>query len=638
MANDATVRFGYDGTALNRGLAQQEGKLKAFASNTERSFRGAQAAIGALGLGILARQGVQVVATFDRMTRGMTTLEGSASGAKQRMEELREASKLPGLEFEQAVQGDIRLRSVGVSAELSKKALIEMGNALSLAGGTASDLDGVVLALTQIISKGKVSAEEINQIAERVPQVRAVMQDMFGTADTETLQKMNIDAETFVSTLVTGFGKLERAQAGLDEKMADFSTSIRSAANALLEGLVGQGADGLSRLGGLLDANNDKLREAGSLLGNAAAGGAEFVSGLGTGLGEAVGYAKQLFDSLTETGGIDQFAASVEGINQLKAAQAESLELEKQKTEEIKSAAAARSAEIKSMDLPPPPSVDPIVAAGEAMNKPPSKEQQQLDERKRKMAEAELPLKEQIAAVEERIADQQLVVQNAAVTLNLTEEQRLANEHKLLDLQEQHAALKRQEQRVDSTANKPSASAFTTSTAAAASPSGSATETRGSHRRATKPATNFAALAASDSSRAGELGGGMASFKTLEEGYDADGRRLSDGRRKIRGVQTADTYTGGSISGRTGPLSTGGPLSKGGGLAGFYAMQRGEQGLLKDRGPSGINQIYNPPGKRGSMSTSAAAASAVATTSRGDDLGSKLDRTNELLSKVLLGN
>jgi len=628
MANDATVRFGYDGTALNRGLAQQEGKLKGFASSTERSFRGAQAAIGALGLGYLAREAVQVVTSFDRMQRGMTSLEGSAAGAKQRMDELREASKLPGLDFEQAVQGDIRLRSVGISAELSKKALVEMGNALSLAGGTAADLDGVVLALTQIVSKGKVSAEEINQIAERVPQVRAVMQDMFGTADTETLQRMNIDAETFVSTLVEGFGKLQRAQAGLDEKLNDFTTSIRTAATALLEGLVGQGADGLSRLGGLLDANNDKLRETGSLLGNAASGAVEFVAGFGQGIGEAIGYTKQLADSLLETGGINQFEESLKGIQELKKAAAENLEIEKQQTAQIEASNTARKKEVESMTLPPSvlDNEDPITKAGKEMDKPASKAQQALDERKRKLAEEELPVKERIAAIEERISAQKTLVENAAITLNLTDEQRIANEMKLLDLQEQAAALKRREEKT-ATASVPTASVPTASSAAAS-------ETRGSM----PGKTNFAALAASDSARAGERGGGKAYAQSQEEGYDAEGRRLSDGRRKIKGVKTADTYQGGSLSGRTGSLSQGGPLTKGGGIAGFNAMQRGEQGLLMNRGASGINQIYNPPKARGGVNTSGAAAAAATTASRGDDLGSKLDLTNQLLSKVLLGN
>jgi tape measure domain-containing protein len=594
MSNDATVKFGYDGTALNRGLSQQEGKLKRFASSTENSFRGAQAAIGTLGLGLLAREGVQVVATFDRMNRGMTSLEGSAAGAKLRMDELREASKLPGLDFEQAVQGDIRLRSVGLSAELSKKAITEMGNALSLAGGTSADLDGVVLALTQIISKGKVSAEEINQIAERVPQVRAVMQDMFGTADTETLQRMNIDAETFVATLVEGFGKLERAQAGLDEKMQDFSTSIRGAANALLEGLVGKGAEGLSRLGGLLDQNNDKLREAGTAIGNTASSAVSLFAGIGEHIGEQLGYVKLFADSLLETGGINQFEASIKGIAELKIAEAESLEIEKQRTDQIKASTEAKKAEMKLLELPKAQE-DPIRAAGAAMEpKPASKEQQQLDERKRKIAESELPIQERLAAVQERIAEQMTIVENAAVTINLNDKERIANEMKLLDLQEEAAALKRQDA---ATRPRPVATAAprTTSTPNVFTPRRVITETRGSMPAPFRP----------------------------EEGYDENDRRITDGRKKIRGVQTPDTYTGGALV--TGDRRLSGPfrpLSPGGGLNGFYARQNVGSG-------SGSMSI--------STSTTAVSATAAAQKSN-TELGPKIDRTNELLNRVFFAN
>jgi tape measure domain-containing protein len=594
MSNDATVKFGYDGTALNRGLSQQEGKLKRFASSTENSFRGAQAAIGTLGLGLLAREGVQVVAAFDRMNRGMTSLEGSAAGAKLRMDELREASKLPGLDFEQAVQGDIRLRSVGLSAELSKKAITEMGNALSLAGGTSADLDGVVLALTQIISKGKVSAEEINQIAERVPQVRAVMKDMFGTADTETLQRMNIDAETFVSTLVEGFGKLERAQAGLDEKMQDFSTSIRGAANALLEGLVGKGAEGLSRLGGLLDQNNDKLRQAGQFLGDSASGVADWFVNAGDAIGFMASDLMRAIGYMGEVDGLTKYQEETQGILELMQAQKDSIELEKMREEQIKATVETRKEELKALELPKAQE-DPIRAAGAAMEpKPASKEQQQLDERKRKIAESELPIQEQLAAVQERIAEQMTLVENAAVTINLTDKERIANEMKLLDLQEEAAALKRQDA---SARPRPVAAAAprTASTPNVFTPRRVITETRGS----------------------------MPAPFTPEEGYDENDRRITDGRKKIRGVQTPDTYTGGSIAGPFQPLSPRrGSLTPGGGLNGFYARQNVGSG-------SGSMSI--------STSTTAVSATTAAQKSN-TELGPKIDRTNELLNRVFFAN
>jgi tape measure domain-containing protein len=238
------------------------------------------------------RQAMDTVVSMDRLTRGMTTLEGSAEAATARMQSLRDAARLPGLNFEQAVKGDIRLRSVGISAELSREALIQMGNALSLAGGTASDLDGVVLALTQIVSKGKVSAEEINQIAERVPQVRAVMKDMFGTADTEVLQKMNLDAETFVSTLVEGFGRLDRAQAGLDEKMNNFTASIKAATNAFAEGFVRGGVEGADAFGAALDRNIDSIGELGAAASSALGTAVDFIVDAGKGLGQLAWEAK----------------------------------------------------------------------------------------------------------------------------------------------------------------------------------------------------------------------------------------------------------------------------------------------------------------------------------------------------------
>jgi tape measure domain-containing protein len=594
MANDATVKFGYDGTALNRGLAQQETKLKGFASTTERSFRGAQAAIGGLGLGILAREGVRVVAAFDRMTRGMTTLEGSATGAKFRMDELREASKLPGLDFEQAVQGDIRLRSVGVSAELSKKALIEMGNALSLAGGTSADLDGVVLALTQIISKGKVSAEEINQIAERVPQVRAVMKDMFGTADTETLQKMNIDAETFVATLVEGFGKLERAQAGLDEKMNDFSTSLRTASTALLEGLVGKGSEGLSRLGGVLDANNDKLREAGQWLGNTASGVAEWFVNAGDAIGFMAADLQRAIGYMGDADGLAKYQAETQGILEMMQAQKDSVEIERMRTEQITASTEARAAEIKLMDLPK--SVledDPIRKAGEEANKPVSKEQARLDDRKRKLTEAELPLKEQIAAAEDRLLEQQQKIEESAANINQTEKESIENQHKLLDIQQEISALKRLDEQAEAEKKTPVATPSLPS-------SPTATQTSFTPRNEAP----------------------MSETKTYK-GYDEQNRRLTDGRRKILGVQTPDTYTGGPLV--TGDRRLSGPnrssLTPGGGLDGFYARQNVGSG-------SGSMSI-NTSGARTQQTVNAA---------RKDDLSSKIDRTNELLSRGLLGS
>lgn len=201
-------------------------------------FRGIAAFAAGGTIVALGRSALSTVVQMDRMSRAMTTMEGSAKGAQARLAELREAAKLPGVGFEQAVQADIRLRNVKISAELSKRAIVEFGNSLALSGGTAADLDGVILALGQIAAKGKVSAEEINQIAERSPQIRTVMKDVFGTADTEAIQKMNMGVMEFIERLIGGYGKLDRASAGLDEDLDSITQNLKTLVNEAAGPLV----------------------------------------------------------------------------------------------------------------------------------------------------------------------------------------------------------------------------------------------------------------------------------------------------------------------------------------------------------------------------------------------------------------
>ena len=281
------VEIGADATAFQKavdGLPQM----------MRRASSGLQQAIGGIGLGLLMKQSLDTVVSMDRLRRGMRTLEGSAEGAEARLADLRETAKLPGVDFEQAVKADIKLRAVGVSADISKQAIIQFGNALSLAGGTASDLDGVILALTQIISKGKVSAEEINQIAERVPQVRRVMQNVFGTSDTDALQKMKMTAEEFVTSLIGGFSELDRATAGLDEQMSDINTSIKTATDAMMSGFIGESIGGMSELSSVVQDNIELLRDLGGVLGDLARTGVNtfrVITDSASGVAAAIGLA-----------------------------------------------------------------------------------------------------------------------------------------------------------------------------------------------------------------------------------------------------------------------------------------------------------------------------------------------------------
>lgn len=145
---------------------------------------------------------------MEKLSAGLTAVMGSADAASAEFVKLREVAKLPGLGLKEAVQGSVNLQAAGLSADLARRALQSFGNALATVGKGKNELDGVILALTQIQGKGKVAAQEINQIAERVPQIRQVLQSAFGTADTEQLQKLGMSSEQFIAKVVSELEKL----------------------------------------------------------------------------------------------------------------------------------------------------------------------------------------------------------------------------------------------------------------------------------------------------------------------------------------------------------------------------------------------------------------------------------------------
>ena len=229
---------------------------------------GAAAAFAGFAAVTAAAKGVlESYAEFDGLVRGLKTVEGSAQATANRLTLLREVAKVPGLGFEEAVRGDIRLRAVGLSADLSERSMRAFGNAIATVGGGKADLDGVLLALTQIQAKGKVSAEEINQINERVPQVRAAMAAAFGTADTDALGKSTLTATQFIEGLVDELAKLPAVTSGARNQLDNYSDAWKELKNTASEFAVGIAGSWLDEVSGAFKTAAKDLRTLQSLLG-----------------------------------------------------------------------------------------------------------------------------------------------------------------------------------------------------------------------------------------------------------------------------------------------------------------------------------------------------------------------------------
>jgi tape measure domain-containing protein len=189
------ARISADATPFTRAIGEVNTALdKAFqkAGASTRGFQALGASLSSFGstltLGVTApvvafgAAAVQAATKIDSLKRGLTTVTGSAAATEVEFRKLRETAKLPGIDFEQAVRGSIRLQTLGVSADRAREVMGNFANALAAAGGTKADFGEVVRQLSQLSSQSKVTKENLDPIIDRIPAVAAILKDKFGPA------------------------------------------------------------------------------------------------------------------------------------------------------------------------------------------------------------------------------------------------------------------------------------------------------------------------------------------------------------------------------------------------------------------------------------------------------------------------
>ncbi len=217
--------------------------------------------LGALAVGAASAFGsvVNAGAEFEAQTKALSLYATEVNTTEMMLKRLGEVAKLPGLGNIEAIQGAVKLLAGGFDFTLAERSLLSFGNALASAGKGKEDLDGVILALTQIASKGAVSAEEINQIAERVPQIREAMKAAFGTANTEQIQKMGVTAQQFILGIVAELEKLPSATSGMKNTLSNlgdfFGIAMADIGMGINKYLIGP-LEQVGRFGEFLKANN----------------------------------------------------------------------------------------------------------------------------------------------------------------------------------------------------------------------------------------------------------------------------------------------------------------------------------------------------------------------------------------------
>lgn len=211
MANRINIVFGIDISQLERTLNRTQKRLDRL-SNSLRQTGATLTQSLTLPLGLAAGASIRAFAQFEKLEKGLVAVTGNAELAAEELQLLREVAKLPGLGFQEAVQGSVNLQAVGLSAEQARKTLVGFGAALAVTGGGKNELSEVQRQLTQIISKNRILQEDYGVLQERVPLIGNALQAAFGTRNIENVRKLGISGKEFVERISEALAQLPETQ------------------------------------------------------------------------------------------------------------------------------------------------------------------------------------------------------------------------------------------------------------------------------------------------------------------------------------------------------------------------------------------------------------------------------------------
>jgi len=220
-----------DTSEFQRNLRQVERQLGNFGKRME-DIGGTLTTRLSLPLAAVGGAALQAFAQMDKFTKGLGAVMGSTQAAEAELVKLREVAKLPGLGFQEAVQGSTNLQAVGLSADEARKTLQGFGAAIAATGGGAEDLGAVQRQLTQIISKNRILQEDYGVLQERVPLIGRALEQAFGTSNIEKVRQMGVSGREFVSAISQALITLPQTQnltGGLANGFENLSDSTRTA-------------------------------------------------------------------------------------------------------------------------------------------------------------------------------------------------------------------------------------------------------------------------------------------------------------------------------------------------------------------------------------------------------------------------
>lgn len=207
--------------------AETGGRFKAMAAVAIGALAGITAATAA-GLGATTVFGLKAAAQLEQTAIGFEALLGSAEEAAKFLREVQTFAAETPFEFQGIADASRRILAFGTAVGITKDEVLPtietIGSLVSVLGGGQFEIDSVTRALGQMASKGKISQEELLQLAEALPgfSANAAIAAGLGVSTAEAMEMISsgeVSAKEGIDLLLEGMGKFPGA-AGAMAKQA----------------------------------------------------------------------------------------------------------------------------------------------------------------------------------------------------------------------------------------------------------------------------------------------------------------------------------------------------------------------------------------------------------------------------------
>jgi tape measure domain-containing protein len=161
---------------------------------------------------------IELAGSLEQTQIALNTMVGSGEKATKFLKDLQQFAVETPFEFEGLMKASKLLMAMGINSKAILPILRAVGDSLAAVGGTSYQIENVSRALAQMAAKGKLNAEELNQLAENgIPAVDMLAKKIGVSAGKimEMAEKSQLAAAKYLPMLVN---EMERRFSGQMEK------------------------------------------------------------------------------------------------------------------------------------------------------------------------------------------------------------------------------------------------------------------------------------------------------------------------------------------------------------------------------------------------------------------------------------